>query len=259
MRLFGQLDLGGLSGAQIRGRTASANLSGATFSGNVIVGTGTPATIASLSPRETFTPGGVNNGGFLQTGFSNNPAFARLVLQELVGSEIRANLHVSDGGSNQAFFLFSWSGNLSVPGTISKGGGTFLIDHPLDPFNKNLQHGFVEGPEYVNIYRGMVNLENGRATVDIDATFGMTPGTFAALNADVMVTSLQNQYGFERLRVDGPADSGVFTIVCEDETSTAAVAWMVTGRRNDPFVRSELDQNTDSEGRFIPEFDKEDA
>jgi hypothetical protein len=129
----------------------------------------------------------------------------------------------------------------------------------LDPFNKNLRHGFVESTEYVNIYRGMVDLVDGRMSVDIDAAFGMTDGTFAALNADVIVSSLQNQYGPDRVWVEAPADSGKFTIICEDTESTATIAWMVTGRRNDAFVRSDLDPNTDSEGRFIPEFDKEDA
>lgn len=158
-----------------------------------------------------------------------------------------------------AYFRFNSSGSLVVPGALSKGSGTFLIDHPLDPFNKNLRHGFVESTEYVNIYRGMVDLVDGRMTVDIDAAFGMTDGTFAALNADVMVSSLQNQYGPHRVWVEAPADSGKFTIICEDPESTATISWMVTGRRNDAFVRSDLDPNTDSEGRFIPEFDKEDA
>jgi hypothetical protein len=168
----------------------------------------------------------------------------------------------------QAFTGGTWTGeavifrpNKSVAflGTISKAGGTFEIDHPLDPFNKNLRHGFVESTEYVNIYRGMVDLVDGRMSVDIDAAFGMTDGTFAALNADVIVSSLQNQYGPDRVWVEAPADSGKFTIICEDTESTATIAWMVTGRRNDAFVRSDLDPNTDSEGRFIPEFDKEDA
>lgn len=151
------------------------------------------------------------------------------------------------------------SGNASVSGALSKGSGTFLIDHPKDPFNKNLRHGFVESTEYVNLYRGMVDLVDGRMIVDIDAAFGMTDGTFEALNADVMVSSLQNQYGPDRVWVEGPADSGKFTIICEDTESTATIAWMVTGRRNDAFVRSDLDPNTDSEGRFIPEFEKEDV
>jgi len=36
--------------------------------------------------------------------------------------------------------------NLSVVGSLSKGSGSFLIDHPLDPLDKDLKHGFVEAP-----------------------------------------------------------------------------------------------------------------
>src|SRR5713101_1668968 len=35
-------------------------------------------------------------------------------------------------------------GNLSVTGSVSKGSGSFKIDHPLDPANKYLSHSFVE-------------------------------------------------------------------------------------------------------------------
>lgn len=151
------------------------------------------------------------------------------------------------------------SGNLTIRGTIAKGGGTFLIDHPLDPLNKNLRHGFVESTEYLNLYRGLGTLENGRFDIDIDAVFGMSDGTFAALNADVMVTSLQNQNGFERVCIQGDPSTGKFTIVCENETSTAVIAWMVSGRRKDAFVLH-LDENCErGTGRFIPEYDKEDA
>src|SRR5260370_29787551 len=52
-------------------------------------------------------------------------------------------------------------GNLQVTGSISKGGGSFLIDHPLDPENKELYHSFVESAEMKNIYDGVVVLEKG--------------------------------------------------------------------------------------------------
>jgi len=153
---------------------------------------------------------------------------------------------------------FYFVGNVSVTGTLSKGGGTFLIDHPLDPFNRNLRHGFVEAPRYDLIYRGIVQLVNGRATVNIDAASNMTSGTFVALTTNAVVTSLQNQDGFARLK-PGVINDGSFEIICEDEASTDLVSWVVIAERNDPFVKSDLDQNTDSDGRFVPEFEKEDA
>jgi hypothetical protein len=38
-----------------------------------------------------------------------------------------------------------FDGNVSVNGNLSKNGGSFKIDHPLDPSN-HLYHSFVESP-----------------------------------------------------------------------------------------------------------------
>jgi hypothetical protein len=71
------------------------------------------------------------------------------------------------------------SGNLSVTGSISKHGGGFKIDHPLDPANKYLAHSFVESPDMKNIYDGVAVLDaNGEAVVEL-------PEWFAALNRDL--------------------------------------------------------------------------
>lgn len=164
---------------------------------------------------------------------------------------------VHTGQGNERFRILS-NGAAQFLGSLSKASGTFLIDHPLDPFNKNLRHGFVEAPRYDLIYRGTVQLVNGRATVDIDAASNMTSGTFDALTTNAVVTSLQNQDGFARLK-PGPINGGSFEIICEDDTCTDLVSWVVIAERNDPFAKSDLDPNTDSNGRFIPEFDKEDA
>lgn len=233
---------------------AKANLSGASFTGDVLAN---GANVRAQYPRVSSTAGQVNTAGTLQSRLTNTDMFTNLVLQETVGSYVQAVLHVSLGGSNQAFFTFRHNGAMSVPGALSKGSGTFLIDHPLDPFNKNLRHGFVEAPRYDLIYRGTVQLENGRASVDIDAASKMSHGTFVALTTNAVVTSLQNQDGFARLK-PGPINGGAFEIVCEDETCTDLVSWVVIAERNDLFVKSDLDTNTDSDGRFVPEFDKED-
>ena len=50
-----------------------------------------------------------------------------------------------------------WS---AVTGSISKGSGTFKIDHPLDPENKYLYHSFVESPDMMNVYNGNAVLDN---------------------------------------------------------------------------------------------------
>lgn len=169
-----------------------------------------------------------------------------------------SSVFLTIGGSTIGAYQVRVTGAMQVTGVLAKGSGTFLIDHPLDPFNRNLRHGFVEAPRYELIYRGTVQLENGRATVDIDVASNMSSGTFAALTTNAVVTSLQNQDGFARLK-PGPINSGSFEIICEDDTCTDLVSWVVIAERNDPFVKSDLDPNTDSDGRFVPEFEKEDA
>ena len=168
-------------------------------------------------------------------------------------------LHTNaDNQANKVWSFSGDSGGLNVPGPISKASGTWKIDHPLDPANKILRHGFVEAPEYVNIYRGVVRLVNGKATVNIDEYFGMMFGTFWAVNTDIMVSALQNQEGGTVVWPDGKMTSGTLSITCDDETCNDEIAWMVTGRRRDPYVLL-VDPNCErGTGRFIPEIDKED-
>ena len=52
-----------------------------------------------------------------------------------------------------------FSGNVQVSGFLSKLGGGFLIDHPLDPEHKWLRHSFVESPDMMNVYNGNVTNE----------------------------------------------------------------------------------------------------
>ncbi len=70
------------------------------------------------------------------------------------------------------------AGSASILGTLSKGSGSFVIDHPLDPRNKLLYHSFVESPDVKNIYDGVVTLdEKGEAIIEL-------PDYFLALNKD---------------------------------------------------------------------------
>jgi hypothetical protein len=70
------------------------------------------------------------------------------------------------------------TGTLTVQGTVTKGGGGFQIDHPLDPSNKYLVHSFVESPEMKNIYDGVATADDvGEVAVEL-------PAYFDALNKD---------------------------------------------------------------------------
>ncbi len=64
------------------------------------------------------------------------------------------------------------SGDANVTGTLSKGGGSFRIDHPLAPRKKYLYHSFVESDRMLNIYSGTVTTDSaGRATIELPPYF----------------------------------------------------------------------------------------
>ena len=77
----------------------------------------------------------------------------------------------SDQSFNGLAGLFA--GDVQITGNLSKGGGSFKIDHPLDPANKYLYHSFVESPDMMNIYNGNSKLDsNGEAVVELPEWFG---------------------------------------------------------------------------------------
>ena len=74
-------------------------------------------------------------------------------------------LNAASGGTihlrvNNGSQLNVTAGNVDVIGTLSKGGGSFKIDHPLDPANKYLYHSFVESPDMKNMYDGNVTTDD---------------------------------------------------------------------------------------------------
>lgn len=172
----------------------------------------------------------------------------------------KARLYVTENGADKLALTAETNGNLiaendlDIVGALSKGSGTFLIDHVLDPENKNLYHGFVEAPRYDLIYRGRAQLVNGKVTVSIDLASGLTRGTFKALTQNVQVSSLQNNETFDR--VIGSVHGGQLTIESESPSSTATIDWVVIAERADPFIKSH--KGTDADGHLITEVDKED-
>lgn len=121
-----------------------------------------------------------------------------------------------------------FSGNLVVGGAISKGSGTFVIDHPLDPANKLLFHSFVESPDVKNIYDGITVIdENGEATVTL-------PDYFDVLNRDFRyqikgVTVAQPNLHLKKDVIDGK-------FIIAGGIPGAEVSWQVSGIRKDPFI-----------------------
>ena len=121
-------------------------------------------------------------------------------------------------------------GNVSVTGTLSKGAGSFKIDHPLDPTNKYLYHSFVESPDMMNIYDGNVVLDgHGGATITM-------PDWFEALNRDFRYQLTAMGKPSPNLYVDREISGNQFHIA--GGTPGAKVSWMVTGIRHDAFANA---------------------
>jgi hypothetical protein len=127
--------------------------------------------------------------------------------------------------------------SVDVTGTVSKGSGSFVIDHPLDPKNKLLYHSFVESPDVKNVYDGVVQLdEYGGAVVSL-------PDYFLALNTEYryLATSISGPMPnlhlaegvHRRFRVGKP----IFELAGGEPHGV--VSWQVTGIRKDPLILTE--------------------
>ena len=123
-----------------------------------------------------------------------------------------------------------FDGNVQVNGTLTKNGGSFKIDHPLDPAHKYLYHSFVESPDMMNIYNGNVTLDqNGEAVVTM-------PRWFNALNREF-------RYQLTAIGAPGPnlyiaeeVKGNHFKIA--GGTSSMKVSWQVTGIRKDAWAEA---------------------
>jgi hypothetical protein len=146
------------------------------------------------------------------------------------------------------------TGTVTIPGTLSKGGGSFKIPHPLPELKdtKYLTHSFIEGPQCDNIYRGKINLVDGIASINVDTVSNMTDGTFVALNRDIQCFT-SNETGWTAVK--GSVSGNILTITAQDNTCTDTISWMVVGERQDPTIK-ELEL-TDDDGKLIVEPIKE--
>ena len=163
--------------------------------------------------------------------------------------------YVSDGAgsANTTLSLRVNRGSCQVIGSLSKGSGSFKIDHPL-PEKENthhLVHSFIEGPQADLIYRGKVVLVNGRADVNVDIASGMTDGTFVVLCREVQCFTT-NETGWTAVR--GKVTGNMLTIEAQDNTCTDEISWMVIGERQDKHM---IDTGwTDENGKVIVEPEK---
>lgn len=251
----------GVSGTNL-GR--GAGVRGNSDNGDGVLGLSKSTTAAGVHGANTFTTGiGVYGETITGVGVygttSGGDAISGLVLpgngtgtgvvgvnNNTNGTGVRGISSSGTGvfGSSQTGMAGAFSGNvqitgnLRVSGTVSKGGGTFEIDHPRDPRNKILTHSFVESPEMMNIY-------NGNATTDKHGVAVVSlPAYFSALNRDCRY-QLTTIGSFARAIVAQEVKGNRFTI--RTDSPNVKVSWQVTGVRRDAWANA---------NRFVPERDK---
>jgi hypothetical protein len=133
------------------------------------------------------------------------------------------------GDNTGGGFAGIFNGAVQVNGILSKAGGGFRIDHPLDPSGMYLNHSFVESPEMLNVYNGNVTTDaEGAAVVEL-------PRYFEALNRDFRY-QLTVIGQFAQAIVAEEIRDNRFTIRTDE--AEVRVSWQVTGVRQDAWANS---------------------
>jgi len=160
------------------------------------------------------------------------------------------------GGSSNSAGLYGEStndyaavlnGKVKITGNLEKAGGSFKIDHPLDPTNKYLCHSFVESPDMKNVYDGVVVLDNkGKAEIDLPDWFGIlnkdfryqltaigAPGPNLYIAEEISDATTTSNYGSKN---SNKKKNSRFKIA--GGASGMKVSWQVTGIRKDPWANA---------------------
>jgi hypothetical protein len=188
---------------------------------------------------------GVYGHGFTQSSY-NHIGFSYGVYGYGVDGEIAYGVY---GKASAALTNYAgyFEGNVEITGGLSKGYGSFKIDHPLDPENKYLYHSFIESPDMMNVY-------NGNATLDADGEVVIElPEYFEALNKDFryQITCIG---GFAPVYVADEISNNQFKIA--GGNPGLKVSWQVTGIRKDPLaeanrIKVEVEKTDKEKGLYI--------
>jgi hypothetical protein len=164
-----------------------------------------------------------------------------LILSGLTGSAFKGVFSVDASGNG------FYAGNLNVTGKLTKGSGSFKIDHPLDPANRYLSHSFVESPDMMNVYSGNITTDrHGLATVTL-------PDYFEALNQDFRY-QLTVMGRFAQAIVARKIAANRFVI--RTSKPNVEVSWQVTGIRQDAYAKAyripvEEDKPPQEQGHYL--------
>lgn len=141
-----------------------------------------------------------------------------------------------------------FSGNVYVNGNLSKSGGSFKIDDPIDPANKYLYHSFVESPDMKDFYDGVATLDaNGEAWIKL-------PDWFDALNKELRYQLTPVGAAMPGLYIAQEVQDNRFQIA--GGVPGKKVSWQVTGTRQDAWANAhripvEEDKPAQERGLYI--------
>jgi hypothetical protein len=179
----------------------------------------------------SFTAGATSGVAIGVFGQTSSPAGAGAAFTNLSGGT--SAVIVGNGAGYKQIFQVDaagdgfFAGNLNVTGKVTKGSGSFKIDHPLDPANKYLSHSFVESPDMMNVYNGNITTDrHGLATI-------VLPAYFEALNRDFRY-QLTVIGQFAQAIVQQEIAKNRFTI--KTSKPSVKVSWQVTGIRHDAYA-----------------------
>jgi hypothetical protein len=228
---------------QSTGNGGGAGVTGTSTNGTGVIGTSTKGTGVTGTTSSDAASGvaGVNNasssGGNGVYGSSTNGS-------GVYGISTNGYGVYAQSTNSDALYV---DGNAKVTGTLSKGGGSFQIDHPLDPAHKYLYHSFVESPDMMNVYNGTVTLDDdGGANVTL-------PDWFEALNRD---------YRYQLTPIGAPTVVYISEEIVDGNFGIAGgnagqkVSWQVTGVRQDAWANAnripvEVDKPVEEQGRYL--------
>jgi hypothetical protein len=184
---------------------------------------------------------------FLQANTATSQSFGPLIYG---GSNSNDWCIYAASAGGTPYFRVRGDGATFVAGSLSKGSGSFRIDHPLESMSETheLVHSFIEGPQADLIYRGKLTLVNGKAQANIDEVSTMTNGTFEALCREVQCFTT-NESGWDLVK--GKVIGNIIYIESQNVNSTDEISWMVIGERKDKHM---IDTGwTDENGKVIVE------
>ncbi|HEY3290678.1 MAG TPA: hypothetical protein VGK87_11175 [Anaerolineae bacterium] len=253
----------GYSGDGVRGSTTTGNgVNGSAISGNGVLATsssgsglvassngGYGITTTSTTGFGLYATSGGNGGIAAIYGLNTGGGYAVSGVSGNIGVFAQNNINGMTAYLGAGCCAADLYGNVNVTGDFNVTGAKhFIIDDPLDPANKTLQHAAIESPSALNFYNGSVILDaKGEATVQL-------PAYFNAINKD---------YQYQLTSIGAPGTGLYIAEEIKDNhfkiaggTPGAKVSWQVTGVRNDPWAvqhpeNAEKDKPVSERGYYL--------